>query len=141
VKDTIRQIDIAGYPFSVEVVESHEKRAKGLMDRKYLHNGTGMLFKMDGGPAQFHMKNTLIPLDILYLDDNGTILKKDQMRPHIGRSQCSGDVHRVLELPAGTCDELSVGVGDVIEVDQGSIIRETVYEILLYKWKRCHKSS
>jgi uncharacterized membrane protein (UPF0127 family) len=141
VKNTTVQINVGGYPFSVEVVESPEKRAKGLMDRKYLHNGTGMLFKMDGGPAQFHMKNTLVPLDILYLDSRGSVIKKDMMHPHTGRSRCDGDVHSVLELPAGTCDELSVEVGDILEVNQNDIVREVVYEALSYQWKRLHRSS
>jgi len=131
VKDATAQIDVGGYPFSVEVAETPEERAKGLMGRKYLPSGTGMLFKMDGGPAQFHMKNTYIPLDILYLDSHGTVIKKDRMHPHTGRSRCTGDVHNVLELPAGTCDELSVEVGDEIILGEQDPLRDIVYESLI----------
>ena len=130
-KNTTVQIDVGGYPFSVEVVETPKKRAQGLMGRKYLHNGTGMIFRLEGGPAQFHMKNTLIPLDILYLDNSGVVLMKDQMHPHVGRSSCNGDVHSVLELPAGTCDELSVEVGDKISLGEQDPLRDMVYESLI----------
>ena len=132
-KDETVQIDVGGYPFSVEVVETPEKRARGLMGRKYLPNGTGMLFKMDGGPAQFHMKNTLIPLDILFLDAGGTVLKSDVMQPYIGRSRCAGDVQYVLELPAGTCDEVGVTPGDKLDVLGHAALRNIVREILLRK--------
>ncbi len=77
------------------------------------------------------MKNTLIPLDILYLDDHGTVIKSDMMQPHFGRSSCGGDVHSVLELPAGTCDELSVEVGDEITLGERDPLRDLVYESLI----------
>jgi|TARA_R110001583_G_scaffold18937_4_gene74821 uncharacterized membrane protein (UPF0127 family) len=130
VKDTIRQIDISGYPFSIEVVETPEKRAKGLSGRSFVPNGTGMLFNMTGGPAQFHMRDTHVPLDILYLGAGGVILKKDRMHPHTGHSHCDEDVHSVLELPLGTCDELAVEVGDILDVDCSDTLRETIYEML-----------
>jgi len=123
-----RQIEIGGYPFSVEVAETPEQKARGMMHRKYMPNGTGMLFKMGGGPARFHMKNTYIPLDILYLDASGVIIKKDGMRPHVGKSHCDGDVHHVIELPANTCDELAIKVGDQLNLNESSRMLKEDYE-------------
>ncbi len=124
------QIEIHGYPFTVEIAETPKERAVGLSGRKYMPDGTGMLFKMPGGPARFHMRNTHIPLDILYLDAGGVILKKDRMHPHTGHSQCDNDVHSVLELPLGTCDELALEVGDVLDTDSDNVLRKAVYEML-----------
>jgi len=126
----IRQIDIAGYPFTVEVAESDRQRAEGLSGRNFVPNGTGMLFDMSGGPAQFHMRDTHVPLDIIYLGAGGVILKKDRMHPYTGHSQCDEDVHSVLELPLGTCDDLAVEVGDVLDIDPSDTLRETIYEML-----------
>jgi len=125
------QIELHGYPFTVEIAETPEERAKGLSGRKYLPNGTGMLFRMGGGPAQFHMRDTHIPLDILYLGAGGVILKKDRMYPYTGNSQCDNDVHSVLELPLGTCDELALEVGDVLDASSSSTLSEVIYETLL----------
>ena len=58
-----KQLHIGGYPFTVEMAQTPEERAKGLSGRKYLPSGTGMLFTMNGAPASFHMKNTHVPLD------------------------------------------------------------------------------
>jgi len=134
VKDKVVQIGVAGYPFSVEVVETPKERAHGLMGRKHLPDGTGMLFKMRGGPAQFHMKNTLVPLDILFFDESGTVLKRDVMQPHIGRSYCNGDIHSVLELPMGTCDFFDIKVGDKMtseHTSHDSLLNNLIKEILL----------
>ena len=128
------QIEVQGHPFTVEVAETPTERAKGLSNRKSLPVGTGMLFKMDGGPASFHMKNTLIPLDILFLDGDGTIIKNDMMQPHIGRSYCDGDIHGVLEFPMGTCNSLGIGVGDKMTIprpDQNTLLNDLIREILL----------
>jgi len=131
-----REIELGGYPFTVEVADTPEKRSKGLSGRKYMPDGTGMLFKMDVGPASFHMKNTHIPLDILYLDDTGVVIMKDLMCPHIGKSRCDDQVASVLELPAGTCDELGIEPGDTIFTENLQEIRALVRESLVYQWQK-----
>ena len=98
-----------------------------------------MLFKMDGKPANFHMRDTHIPLDILYLDGSGVVIMKDRMHPHTGKSRCDGKVDSVLELPAGTCDELAIEVGDTIMTDEAQEVRDLVRESLLHEWQNPQK--
>ena len=125
-----KQVEIHGYPFTVEVAETSKQKAKGLSGRKHIPSGTGMLFKMSGGPAKFHMRNTHFPLDILYLDGGGVVIMKDRMHPYSGKSHCDGDVHSVLELPVGTSDELSIEVGDLFDLQDDSFLRNVVREVL-----------
>tara|TARA_Y100001970_G_scaffold91895_1_gene116023 strand:+ start:1704 stop:2732 length:1029 start_codon:yes stop_codon:yes gene_type:complete len=140
-----KQIEIRGYPFTVEIAETPKERAKGLSGRKYLPNGTGMLFKMPTGPARFHMRDTHVPLDILYLNGSGVVIMKDRMHPHTGHSRCDGDVHSVLELPAGTCDELAIDVGNKIIISNDemsdSMLRSLVQESLQESWENPKKIS
>lgn len=100
------------------------------MRRKHLPERRGMLFHMDGGPAQFHMRNTHIPLDVLYLDSDGVIIKRDEMEPHTGKSQCDGDVRYVLELPLGTCDHFGIQVGDSMTLGSARSINESYEDVV-----------
>ena len=66
----------------VEIADTSIKREYGLMDRKHLSKNNGMLFKF---PYPHHlgfwMKNTYLPLDIAFIDDNGTIIQIEEMIP------------------------------------------------------------
>mgnify|MGYP001600424788 CR=1 FL=1 len=61
--------------FAVEVVKNQPEREKGLMNRDFLHENQGMLFVFEQeGNYPFWMKNTLIPLDIIWINENNEIV-------------------------------------------------------------------
>ena len=71
-------------PLLVELAQTDEQRSYGLMERASLEHGSGMLFLYDeaqDSTSGFWMFRTLIPLDIAFLDENGTIVKIEQMSP------------------------------------------------------------
>lgn len=75
-------IRIDGVPLKVEVVQSDEERAKGLMYREELPEDQGMLFVF---PVErrlsFWMRNTFIPLDIAFINTNGRVVDIQRMEP------------------------------------------------------------
>ena len=73
---------IASSVFYLEVADSSEKRTVGLMGRESLGEDRGMLFVFESEHTlSFWMKNTLIPLDIVFVDENLTVVDVQTMRP------------------------------------------------------------
>ena len=73
---------IAGCEFFLEVADSPEERAVGLMGRQSLAQDIGMLFVFESEHILgFWMKNTLIPLDIIFINDDLTVVDVQTMRP------------------------------------------------------------
>ncbi len=86
----------------------------GLMFREVLPPGTGMLFDFRRDrPHGFWMKNTLVPLDLLFVDASGRVVNvAEGARPlSTAHHHSAGPVRRVLEVPAGWCRETGLGVG------------------------------
>ncbi len=102
-------------PFSVEVMRTDEERARGLMFRKDLPEGRGMLF--DFSPEQnvsMWMKNTLIPLDMIFIKADGRILRIAENTQVESEKiiPSGGPVRGVLEVIAGTAKKLGIKPGD-----------------------------
>ena len=101
--------------FDVELAVSPEQKAQGLMFRRSMAATAGMLFLYER-PEQraMWMKNTLIPLDMLFIDRAGVILRIEQRTVPLSlRVIPSGQaVTAVLELNAGTSARLSIKPGD-----------------------------
>lgn len=106
----------AAHAFRVEIVATPETRARGLMFRKKLARDEGMLFVYpEPAPASFWMRNTLIPLDIIFADARGEILNIIEARPLDETPLPSaGPTQFVLEIRGGLAAELGVGPGDRI---------------------------
>jgi len=112
---SIETADGARHDFQVEVAKTGDQRAQGLMFRRQLAADAGMLFLFGGSQERaMWMKNTLIPLDMLFIDDRGKIVRIEQRTvPHSLRAIMSGQpVSAVLELNAGTTSRLVIKPGD-----------------------------
>lgn len=99
----------------VELAVEEQERACGLMQRPRLDPSSGMLFKQRKiGPAWFWMKNTPEPLDMLFLDKGGRVLKiEKQTIPFTTNVYgTSENVAAVLEVLSGTAARLSIKPGD-----------------------------
>ena len=99
----------------MEVVATEEERQKGLMFRKELPEGKGMLFdfKVDA-PVAFWMKNTYVSLDMIFIRSDGRIVSiAENTEPLSERLVPSaGPVRGVLEVVAGTSRKLGIRPGD-----------------------------
>lgn len=100
--------------FSVEIADDEQERAQGLMFRENLPRGAGMLFVYDRPqPAAFWMKNTLIPLDIIFLDKSGQVTSvHENARPGDLTPIPGGDhVFAVLEINGGLARRYGITAG------------------------------
>ena len=101
--------------FSVELATTEEEKTTGLMYRKELADGKGMLF--DFSPEQevsMWMKNTYIPLDMIFIRADGRILRiAENTEPMSTRIIPSNGLAKgVLEVPAGTAQKYGIRPGD-----------------------------
>lgn len=106
------------FAFNIEVVDTEESRAKGLMFRNELAADAGMLFDYhEEQQAAFWMQNTLIPLDMIFIGANGVVKKVHvNARPLDTTSIPSGvPVRFVLEIPGGRSNEIGLAAGDRLE--------------------------
>ncbi len=115
-------VNINGIEIGLEVATTPEQQALGLMHRTELGDKRGMLFPFkQSRPVGFWMKNTLIPLDIIYLRDQ-TVVTIHANVPPCKVQQCptyqsKGSVNQVIELEAGQAETLGIKEGDRINVE------------------------
>ena len=103
--------------FTVEVAKSSAEQAKGLMFRTELADTVGMIFPFaQPRVASFWMKNTVIPLDIIFIRSDGTIESiAENTIPYSTASVAAGEpVAAVLELRGGLTAELSISADDKV---------------------------
>src|SRR6478736_3284952 len=101
--------------FAVEIADNDADRAKGLMYRKELPEGQGMLFDFQRDQeVSFWMQNTYIPLDMIFIRGDGRILRiAENTEPLSTRLiPSNGPVRAVLEVIGGTTQKLGIAVGD-----------------------------
>ncbi|HXC50512.1 MAG TPA: DUF192 domain-containing protein [Candidatus Limnocylindrales bacterium] len=102
-------------PVTVELALNHEEQARGLMYRTELAEGSGMLFVFDNEAERtFWMSNTPIPLDIIYIRGDGTIVSiASNTTPYSEKQIPSrGAARYVLEVPGGWAARHGVKSGD-----------------------------
>lgn len=101
----------------IEIAENSAERNKGLMYRPYLPDSVGMLFIFEEAKDQaFWMKNTIIPLDIIYLGSDKKIISISRnTKPYSEESIPSfGPAQYVLEVNAGFSEKNDLKIGDAI---------------------------
>lgn len=106
------------HAFTVEVARTPQEQAQGLMFRTELAPDAGMIFPFGTSkPASFWMKNTVIPLDIIFVRADGSIESiAANTVPYSLDAVSSGEpVAAVLELAAGRSAELGIGPGDIVK--------------------------
>ncbi|WP_085796384.1 DUF192 domain-containing protein [Falsiruegeria litorea] len=109
--------DQAEIRFSIELAQTPEERSRGLMFREHLPARAGMLFVFEHPQrVAFWMKNTLIPLDMIFVDRTGTVT-------HVHQGAIPGDetpipggdqVYSVLEINAGLAARYGISNGTVL---------------------------
>jgi uncharacterized membrane protein (UPF0127 family) len=103
------------HTFAVELALTPEQQAKGLMFRKELPEGQGMLFDFKREQeATFWMRNTYVPLDIIFIRADGRIHRIAANTVPLSEALVSsgGPVRAVLEVVAGTSKKLGIAPGD-----------------------------
>lgn len=101
--------------FAVEVVSNDADRAKGLMFRKELPQGRGMLFDFEREQdVSMWMQNTYIPLDMLFINGDGRIRRIAENTTPLSTKVITsgGPVRAVLEVIGGTAKKLGIAPGD-----------------------------
>ncbi len=117
-------VEVGGQRYSVEIADDDAERARGLMFRDELGAEAGMLFLFPReAPRAFWMRNTRIPLDIVYIDEERRIVAWSLDTPPCRTRRCpnypSGVPARyVLEVNAGEMERLGVAIGDPVVFGQ-----------------------
>lgn len=110
------QVQLGNQPFELEIADSYSSRERGLMFRKSMPANHGMIFIFDQPDVLgFWMKNTHIPLDIIYLDADRRVITIKQMKPLDEKSVSS-------ERPAKYAIEINAGMAKTAGVREGDVI-------------------
>lgn len=102
-------------PIAIEIAENDQEKATGLMFRTKLGDGEGMLFHYGKSfEITMWMHNTYIPLDMVFIKEDGTILRiEENAEPLSDRVITSrGNAAAVLEIPGGAAKRLGIKAGD-----------------------------
>lgn len=114
---TVETQDGQAHHFTVELALTDEARTRGLMFRRELAPDKGMLFVFpDSDRRSFWMRNTYIPLDIIFIRRNGRIANiVENAEPEtLTPRESKGRASAVLEIPGGRAAELGIGPGDLV---------------------------
>jgi len=110
-------LNIGNDRFTVELATTGPQQERGLMFRKSLPEGHGMLFIFrEAHPVAMWMKNTPLPLDMIFIDERGRIINiaENTVPESLDIIRSGGDTKAVLELAAGTCKKRQIEVGEYV---------------------------
>jgi uncharacterized membrane protein (UPF0127 family) len=104
--------------YNVELAVSEQEQEIGLMGRTKLADDAGMIFLFDqAGEVSFWMKDTLIPLDMLFIDEHGRIfnIKENAQPQDLTPVPSAGPAKAVIELAGGNAKAHGIKVGNMVE--------------------------
>lgn len=112
------QMNLGTKTFTLEVANTPSSRETGLMRRDSMPADRGMIFVFAAEDRLgFYMKNTRIPLDIIYVNAAGRVVSIKQMKPYDWTSVYSDAPAKwAIELNQGAAQDAGVKVGDVLEI-------------------------
>ncbi|MFO1424959.1 MAG: DUF192 domain-containing protein [Candidatus Competibacteraceae bacterium] len=119
----LARVTVGPAAFQVEMARTAQERERGLMFRRELPRDQGMLFVQTPGPAAFWMKNTYIPLDLLYFDADGRLLQIEAgVLPCVTPTcpvypSAATTVRYVLEINAGEAARRGIQTGDRLRLE------------------------
>jgi len=110
-----------GVSFTVELARTPEEKAKGLMFQSSLPEDHGMLFVFeDEAPRSFWMKNTLIPLDMVFISADMKVVEIKANIPPCEKDPCSAynskPAKYVLEINAGLAEKKEISVDSIVSL-------------------------
>ncbi len=124
--DSAHWVELGGKRYQVEIADNDEERARGLMFRDGMENNRGMLFIHDTEePQAYWMKNTRIPLDILYFDNARRLVSQQRDVPACTLGDgcppypSDAPARYVLELNAGQAEALKLQDGTELKFGPG----------------------
>ncbi len=109
--------------FQIDVADTQEKIYHGLMGRTHIEDNYGLLFDVSIAPKDaqiaFWMKDTLIPLDMLFMDEGGIIyfIHKNAQPNDVTPIIPPKRPRAVLEINAGQTDKYGINIGDMLKAD------------------------
>ncbi|HYM86967.1 MAG TPA: DUF192 domain-containing protein [Pseudoxanthomonas sp.] len=119
-------VELGGQRYTVEIADDDAERARGLMFRDELASGSGMIFVHDREePQAYWMKNTKIPLDILYFDNARKLVAQQRDVPPCSAGDgcppypSNAPARYVLELNAGEAAKLKLENGAELKLGNG----------------------
>lgn len=122
-------VEVGGKRYTVEIADDDWERQKGLMRRRHLPTEHGMLFIHDQeAPLAYWMKNTWIPLDILYFNNQLELVSQQRNVPPCPQGDpcpnypSEGPARYVLELNAGQAEALGLKAGDRLTVRPDMVV-------------------
>jgi uncharacterized membrane protein (UPF0127 family) len=115
--------------FNVEIADDPAERAQGLMNRPSMPASAGMLFLYDAPQrAGFWMKNTLIPLDMIFLDETGTVTRVHENAVPLDETTIDGGEGVLAVL------EINGGLASAIGIAEGSQLRHPALDQSIAAW-------
>ncbi|MEM7809322.1 MAG: DUF192 domain-containing protein [Planctomycetota bacterium] len=105
--------------YTLMVADDPDERAIGLMHRREMADNEGMIFLFKETTLRnFYMKDTYVPLDVLFLDEEGRLINVDEGRPLDDRPTIRSDAptRTVIELRRGQADAAGIQTGDAIDI-------------------------